>query len=113
MSRRWSRRLPSPRTSSSPAPGSAGAAPGGRGHGRLGRARDRRSGGVSIAREPVDRLGAHFLRGDVEAVLAEFTESEDVVYAGSEVGEVAAGRTALRSLLTDLLGRSERYSWTA
>jgi hypothetical protein len=36
-----------------------------------------------------------------------------VLYAGSEAGEVAVGRAALVALLQDVLGRDERYSWTA
>jgi hypothetical protein len=68
---------------------------------------------VSVARAAVDRLGTCFLEGDVDAVLAEFAESGDVLYGGSEQGEVAVGRPALRALLDDLLSRSERYSWRA
>jgi len=68
---------------------------------------------VSVGREAVDRLGAVFLSGEVDRVLAEFAASGEVLYAGSEVGEVAVGRAALAALLTDLLGRDERYSWRA
>lgn len=68
---------------------------------------------MSVAREAVDRLGSRFLEADADAVLAEFVESDDVVYAGSEPGEVAVGRRALRALLVDLLARGERYSWRA
>jgi hypothetical protein len=68
---------------------------------------------VSVARAAVDRLGTRFLEADPDAVLAEFAESGDVLYAGSEPGEVAVGRPALRALLDDLLSRSERYSWRA
>lgn len=68
---------------------------------------------MSVGREAVDRLGDAFLTGDVEAVLNQFVRTDEVLYAGSEVGEVAVGRTALRSLLTEVLGRNERYSWRA
>jgi hypothetical protein len=68
---------------------------------------------MSVARAAVDRLGARFLEADADAVLAEFADSDEVVYAGSEQGEVAVGRSALRTLLDDLLARQERYSWQA
>jgi SnoaL-like domain len=68
---------------------------------------------VSVGRRAVDRLGAAFLTGDADAVLAEFVADEDVLYAGSELGEVAVGRGPLRELLEELVGRDERYSWVA
>ncbi len=68
---------------------------------------------MSVARAAVDRLGSAFLTADVDAVLAEFVDGDEVVYAGSEAGEVAVGRAALRSLLVEVLGREERYSWRA
>jgi hypothetical protein len=68
---------------------------------------------MSVARAAVDHLGTCFLRADVDAVLAAFAESGPVVYAGSERGEVAVGRSALRTLLGDVLSRDERYSWRA
>jgi hypothetical protein len=68
---------------------------------------------MSAGRAAVDRLGSAFLSGDVAEVLAEFAGSGDVLYAGSEPGEVAVGRTDLRSLLEELLSRDERYSWEA
>ena len=68
---------------------------------------------MSVGREAVDRLGSAFLSGDVEAVLDEFVAADDVLYAGSEVGEVAVGRSALRALLEELMSREERYSWEA
>ena len=54
---------------------------------------------MSVARTAVDHLGECFLRADVDAVLAAFAQSGPVVYAGSERGEVAVGRSALRTLL--------------
>jgi len=68
---------------------------------------------VTVARTAVDRLGAAFLSGDVATVLAQFADDDDVLYAGSEVGEVAVGHAALRTLLEELLDRDERYSWRA
>lgn len=68
---------------------------------------------MSVGRAAVDRLGSAFLDGDVDAVLAQFTPDDAVLYAGSETGEVAVGRAALHSLLVDLFGRDERYSWRA
>jgi hypothetical protein len=68
---------------------------------------------MSVARAAVDRLGECFLGGEVDAVLAEFAASGPVVYAGSERGEVALGRSALSALLHDLMSRDERYSWRA
>ena len=68
---------------------------------------------MSAARAAVDRLGSRFRQADVDAVLAEFAPTGEVVYAGSEHGEVAVGRAALRALLVGLLDREERYSWRA
>jgi hypothetical protein len=59
----------------------------------------------------VDGLGAAFATGDVDTVLARFVPDDDVIYAGSEAGEVAVGTVALRLLLEDLFARDERYSW--
>jgi hypothetical protein len=66
---------------------------------------------TSTVAAAVDSLGAAFLSGRPDAVLDHFASSGDVVYAGSEPGEVAVGRAAIRSLLEALFGRSERYSW--
>ena len=59
----------------------------------------------------VDGLGAAFATGDVEGVLARFVPDGDMIYAGSEAGEVAVGAAALRLLLEGLFARDERYSW--
>jgi len=59
----------------------------------------------------IDRLGDAFAAADVERVVAMFADEGDVIYAGSEPGEVAVGQSALRVLLTDLFSRVERYSW--
>ncbi len=68
---------------------------------------------MSVSRAAVDRLGLLFLEGDVDAVLEEFAYSDALIYAGSESGEVAVGRAALRALLVELFSREERYSWLA
>jgi SnoaL-like protein len=65
----------------------------------------------SIAKDAVDALGGAFLAGDPDAVLRQFATTGEPIYAGSEPGEVAAGRSALRSLLEELFARDERYSW--
>jgi hypothetical protein len=65
----------------------------------------------SIAAAAVDALGTAFLSGDPDAVLRYFATTADPIYAGSEPGEVAVGRVALRSLLEELFSRNERYSW--
>jgi len=67
----------------------------------------------STARAAVDSLGEAFLAGDPDAVLRSFATSGAVLYAGSEPGEIAVGRAALRALLEDLFAREERYSWRA
>ena len=63
--------------------------------------------------EMVDRLGRAFLARDVEAALACFVPDEDITYVGSESGESATGRTAVRELLAGLFARDEAYSWQA
>jgi len=63
--------------------------------------------------EMVDRLGAAFLAQDVEAVLATFVPDDDITYVGSELGESATGREAVRKLLAELFARPEVYSWQA
>jgi len=65
----------------------------------------------SLAAAAVDALGTAFLSGDPDTVLRHFATTADPIYAGSEPGEVALGRAALRSLLEDLFSRDERYSW--
>jgi hypothetical protein len=63
------------------------------------------------AAELVDTLGEAFATGDVAAVLRCFAADGDVLYAGSEAGEVAVGVAALTARLIDLFARDERYSW--
>jgi ketosteroid isomerase-like protein len=58
----------------------------------------------------IHALGNAFGAGDVERVVDLFADG-DVIYAGSERGEVAVGRAQLRLLLADLFARDERYSW--
>ncbi|GAA2589240.1 hypothetical protein GCM10010399_19150 [Dactylosporangium fulvum] len=59
----------------------------------------------------VDRLGSAFLSRDVDAVLACFVPDDDITYVGSEAGESATGRSAVRDLLTELFSRPAAYSW--
>jgi uncharacterized protein (TIGR02246 family) len=60
----------------------------------------------------VNRLGDAFAAGDPDQVLSQFAPDDEVMYAGSEPDEVAAGRPALRALLTEVFGRDERYHWS-
>lgn len=59
----------------------------------------------------IDALGDAFAEGDVGRVVAMFATEGDVIYAGSESGEVAVGRPALRKLLAEIFARDERYDW--
>jgi hypothetical protein len=59
----------------------------------------------------IDRLGDAFASGKPDRVLSEFVSDDEVMYAGSEPGELAVGRSALRRLLTELFERDERYRW--
>ncbi len=59
----------------------------------------------------IEALGAAFAAGSVEAVVRRFAPEGEVMYAGSEWGEVAVGLPALRQILTELFARDERYSW--
>lgn len=68
---------------------------------------------VASATQAVDLLGSMFLDGDTAAVCALFADTGEVVYAGSEPGEIAVGLTALAALLDQLFSREERYCWRA
>jgi SnoaL-like protein len=59
----------------------------------------------------IHALADAFAVGDVDAVIGQFATAGDIMYAGSERGEVAVGLTDLRLLLTDLFDRAERYTW--
>ena len=61
--------------------------------------------------EALEVLSRAFASRDVEAALACFADDDSVVYSGSEVGEVAAGRNELRSLFAALFERESAYSW--
>ena len=52
-----------------------------------------------------------FAARDVERCLACYVRDDDISYVGSEAGEIAHGRRAVRRLLTDLFRRPEAYSW--
>jgi ketosteroid isomerase-like protein len=60
----------------------------------------------------VEQLGAAFAARDVEAALACFVPDHEIGYAGSEQGESATGRLAVRALLKEVFARDESYSWT-
>jgi ketosteroid isomerase-like protein len=66
---------------------------------------------VSSPAEALDALSRAFASRDLEAALACFADDADVVYAGSESGEVAAGRDEIRRLLAGLFEREVSYSW--
>jgi hypothetical protein len=59
----------------------------------------------------IEGLGEAFASGDPDAVLSRFADDGEVMYVGSEPGESAVGRAALRVLLSDLFARDERYAW--
>jgi len=61
--------------------------------------------------EALEALSRAFASRDVEAALACFADDDSVLYSGSEVGEVAAGRDEIRSLLAGLFARGSAYSW--
>jgi hypothetical protein len=67
----------------------------------------------AVATALVDDLGKAFKAGDADAVLAQFCGEGEVLYAGSEAGELAVGHQAIRSLLDGLFARDERYSWAS
>ena len=58
-----------------------------------------------------ERLSAAFAARDVDAALDCFVGDDDMAYVGSERAETAAGRTAVRALLTAVFARDEAYSW--
>ncbi|WP_433083643.1 YybH family protein [Dactylosporangium sp. CA-052675] len=63
--------------------------------------------------ELVDRLGQAFLARDLEGALACFVPDDDITYVGSEAGECATGRDAVRELLAGLFARPAAYTWQA
>jgi ketosteroid isomerase-like protein len=56
-------------------------------------------------------LSTAFQTKDAEGLFALFSATATVTYAGSQSGEKATGRTELRRLLSDLLGRPVAYSF--
>ena len=66
---------------------------------------------MNPAAEALDALSRAFAAQDLNAALGCFVEDDDVTYAGSELGEVAAGRDELRALLAGLFERDVAYSW--
>jgi len=63
--------------------------------------------------ELVDRLGRAFLTRDLDAAMACFVPDDDITYVGSESGESATGRDAVRELLGELFARPAAYTWQA
>lgn len=63
------------------------------------------------AMHAVSALSAAFAARDVERCLACYTSDDDISYVGSEAGESAHGREAVRRLLTELFRRPEAYTW--
>jgi SnoaL-like domain len=57
-------------------------------------------------------LCAAFSARDVERMLLMFSDAPNATYAGSEVGEKAAGPVELRRLFTELFARDAVYSFT-
>jgi len=68
---------------------------------------------MSPAAEALDALSRAFAARDVAAALACFVDDDEVIYSGSEVGEVAAGRAELQVLFAALFQRDVAYSWHA
>lgn len=66
---------------------------------------------MSDSTDALDALSRAFAAQDLDAALACFVDDDDVMYSGSEAGEVAAGQQELRALLTDLFNRKVTYSW--
>jgi SnoaL-like domain len=66
----------------------------------------------AIAETLLGDLCAAFSSRDVERLLRMFSEVPNATYAGSEVGETAAGPVELRRLFTELFARDAVYSFT-
>jgi ketosteroid isomerase-like protein len=62
-------------------------------------------------RELLERLNQGFARRDVQRVLNLFASGPEIMFIGSEPGEIAAGPEQLRHLLTGLFARGEVYQW--
>ena len=58
-----------------------------------------------------EALSNAFDSQDLTAALSCFADDDEVVYVGSEPGERAIGRSAVVTLLGDVFGRPESYSW--
>lgn len=66
----------------------------------------------ALADVVIGDLSAAFNARDVERMLGMFSEAPNATYAGSEVGEKAAGPVELRRLFTELFARDAVYSFT-
>jgi ketosteroid isomerase-like protein len=62
-------------------------------------------------RELLERLNQGFARRDVQRVLNLFASGPEIMFIGSEPGEIAAGPEQLRNLLAGLFARGEIYQW--
>lgn len=69
--------------------------------------------GPAAAHQAVADLSVAFVARDVAKALSCFTAHDDISYTGSETGEHAHGRTAVRALLHALFLRAEAYTWQA
>jgi ketosteroid isomerase-like protein len=66
---------------------------------------------LAEAQEVLHALSTAFQTRDPEGLLALFSTTATVTYAGSESGEKATGPAGLRRLLQDLLARPVAYSF--
>jgi hypothetical protein len=67
---------------------------------------------VGVARAALQRMSDHFQAKDVPGLIGSFCRAQAAAYAGSESGETALGPAALLSLLTGVLSRPVRYSFS-
>ena len=63
------------------------------------------------ALQAVSALSAGFAARNVDCCLGCYVRDDDISYVGSEAGELAHGRQAVRRLLTHLFRRPDAYSW--
>jgi ketosteroid isomerase-like protein len=66
---------------------------------------------TALVLEAVSALSAGFAARDVDRCLACYVSDDDISYVGSEAGETAHGREAVRRLLDELFRRPDAYSW--
>jgi hypothetical protein len=66
----------------------------------------------SVALRALRAMSICFETRDLEALLESFSAQPSATYAGSELGEVATGRPAIRRLLSSLFHRPAHYSFS-